>query len=81
MAHKLNPFATELRVPTLSATIMQSVAINSTYRIKQARIEADLLIQLDTSGTSILQWDAYMDMINLGYETAKPLIEDWLQKE
>lgn len=76
---KLNPFSEEIRVPTFINILSRCVLVNSIHTLSEMQDQADLLIQPPLSDVDVQDWSAYEEIIELGYQTAKQQIEEWLK--
>lgn len=74
---RLNPFVKPIEVPTLSGTLVRALDLNSAYRIQATRHLADLLIEPQTQEIGIMDWASSDQLIEAGYQAAKPKIETW----
>lgn len=77
MRSRVNPMATAPRVPSLAGTILRAFIINSNYQLERTRHLADLLIQLDTGEYNIMDWSAYQELIEIGYDEAARQLSGW----
>lgn len=71
---RVNPFAQPIHVPTLAGTMLRTVEVNSLYHRKVAEQLADLLIEPDMRDFNFLDFAAYREMEQRGYETGRAAI-------
>jgi len=68
---RINPFGEPLRVPTLGGTILRTMEVNSLYQRKTAEQLADILIEPDVGDFSFLDFAAFRDLEQRGYDAAR----------
>jgi predicted acylesterase/phospholipase RssA/CRP-like cAMP-binding protein len=68
--------------PKISSTLLRSMLVGSIHHRDRLIAEApvDLLLDLDMSGTGLLDFDQVGAVADRGYALAKPLIEAWLDE-
>jgi predicted acylesterase/phospholipase RssA/CRP-like cAMP-binding protein len=81
LLNRLNPFGKRMDLPTIPTLVVRAIELFNVLRIKTALqgYSDDLILQLETSGISGLDFTAYHRIVELGYKQAKPLIEGWAQ--
>jgi len=79
--HRLNPFAGQVRAPSLFENLVRSLEINSAYRVRSPafRQHADLLIQMPDRRFGRLEFGIYAEMIEMGYQETRRQLEQWSQ--
>jgi NTE family protein/lysophospholipid hydrolase len=77
LRRRINPFAKPVSVPSIAATIMRTLDVNSTYLLQQTRGLADVIISPDTREYHNLDWAAYPHLVELGYQAAKKELAEW----
>lgn len=68
--------------PRMTAVLMRSM-ITASMRERDAQVHdglADCYLDLDIRGVSMLEFDTPRQVAQRGYETAMPLLEDWMQR-
>lgn len=78
--HRINPFSKKMNVPTLAETMLRTVEVNSLYHRKEAVRYADILIEPDTRIYNFLDFAAYRELEQKGYEAGIAAINAWRQK-
>lgn len=68
---RLNPLEKAIRVPSLYGIVMRTIHVNSTYRLKTERDLADALIEPPVARFGTLQFEAYEEIIETGYQAAR----------
>lgn len=68
---RINPFVEPEHVPTLGATLLRSLEVNSAYRRKSALRQVDIYIEPDVAEFGILDFAAYEALDARGYEAAR----------
>jgi predicted acylesterase/phospholipase RssA len=74
---RLNPFAKRMRVPTLFETVTRATVMNSRYRLRSVLDMADVLIEPETSQFGSMDWSAYPQISEQGYQAAHTQIAAW----
>jgi predicted acylesterase/phospholipase RssA/CRP-like cAMP-binding protein len=74
---RLNPFAKRMRVPTLFETVTRATVMNSRNRLRSMLDQADILIEPDTSQFASMDWSAYEQIAEQGYQAARTQIAAW----
>lgn len=75
---RMNPFGKPLRVPTLPGIMLRTVEVNSLYHRREAERFADILIEPDTSRFTFLDFAAYRELEQCGYEAGRAALAAWL---
>lgn len=65
---RINPFGKRLHVPTLTGTMLRTVEVNSLYQRRAAEQLADLLIEPDVRDFNFLDFAAFRELEQRGYE-------------
>jgi predicted acylesterase/phospholipase RssA len=68
---RVNPFGQPMHAPTLVATILRTMEVNSLYQRRAAEQLADVLIEPDVRDINFLNFAAYRDLEQRGYEAAR----------
>ncbi len=68
---RLNPFARALKAPNLLDIVAGVVYSNNCYRLNETWRCADLLINVPVEAYGLLEFDKYLQVIELGYRAAK----------
>jgi predicted acylesterase/phospholipase RssA/CRP-like cAMP-binding protein len=68
---RINPFGQRIHVPTLASTMLRTVEVNSLYQRRTVERLADVLIEPDVSDFSFLDFAAYREMEQRGYEAGR----------
>jgi predicted acylesterase/phospholipase RssA len=67
---RINPFTKPRRLPTIGSTLIRSMEISSAYQLKMGESLADVLIEPDVMQFGTLDFGAYEEIIELGYQAA-----------
>jgi predicted acylesterase/phospholipase RssA/CRP-like cAMP-binding protein len=65
---RINPMAKRMNVPNIGSTIIRSMEVSSVYRINTEESLADLVIEPAVMHYGTLDFAAYEDIIELGYQ-------------
>lgn len=68
---KLNPFGMKTKVPSLFSTITRATGVYSKSRLRELVKQADVLVEPDTSPYGVMEWSAYRELIEAGYQAGK----------
>jgi len=68
---RLNPFAAEIKAPTLIDIVGGIVHSNNRYRLNEVWRSADLLIRVPVEAYGLLEFEKYAELIETGYTAAK----------
>ena len=68
---RINPFGKPIRVPTLAGTMLRTVEVNSLYQRRTVEQLADVLIEPDVREFNFLDFAAYRELEQRGYEAAR----------
>ncbi|MCP4397167.1 MAG: cyclic nucleotide-binding domain-containing protein [bacterium] len=74
---KLNPFVPQIEVPRLLDILIESITVNSAYNLMSIQHQADVFIDPPTGLFDSRDWNAYRDISEVGYQTAKQQIKEW----
>jgi predicted acylesterase/phospholipase RssA/CRP-like cAMP-binding protein len=68
----INPFARQVEAPLLFETLLRSIEVNIAQRLKSPAFRqlADVLIEPQVSRFGMLDFDAYEELIDIGYQEA-----------
>lgn len=77
LGQRLNPFRPAPAVPSLLGSLMRVLGANSLYRAEAVRPLADLIIRPPVRGIGLLEFDAYAEIIEIGYQTARQALAEW----
>lgn len=68
--------------PRITSTLLRALIVGSNqHRDRNGiRSHADLYLDLDLRGVPMLDFDAVEELAQKGYDTAMPLLEDWLAR-
>jgi lysophospholipid hydrolase len=78
---RLNPFAKTMQVPPIMNTLFRTLQVNSQYHFKSVAQLADLSIVLHQNFYRFFELEKYQEIIDLGYESAKPQLEAWWHED
>ena len=67
---RINPFTKPKRIPSIGSTLIRSMEISSAYQLKMGESLADVLIEPDVMQFGTLDFAAYREIIELGYQAA-----------
>lgn len=68
---RLNPFGRKMQAPSLVDIVAGVVYSNNCYRLNETWRCADLLIDVPVEAYGLLEFDKYLQIIELGYQAAK----------
>ena len=70
----VNPFARHVEAPSLFETLLRTIDVNIAQRLKSPAFRqlADVLIEPQVSRFGMLDFDAYAELIDIGYQEALP---------
>jgi len=70
----INPFAHQVEAPSLFEMLLRTVDVNIAQRLKSLAFRqlADVLIEPQISRFGMLDFDAYAELIDIGYQEALP---------
>lgn len=71
---KVLPWAKRLRAPSLVGSILRAQEINSVMAIRSSLRFVDLLVEPPVDHVKIHQYDRYPELIQAGYDAARPAI-------
>ena len=80
LLNRLNPFSKRLCVPSLIGTMMRIGGINGLRQSKVEEALADVIIHPDVKKFSIMDYPAFAQIIQAGYEAALGVLKDWQAK-
>jgi predicted acylesterase/phospholipase RssA len=72
---RINPLAKPIRVPSLVGTMLRTMEVNSLYHRRAAEQLADVLIEPDVRDVNFLDFAAYRDLEQRGYDAARAALE------
>jgi CRP-like cAMP-binding protein/predicted acylesterase/phospholipase RssA len=75
--HRLNPFATPLKVPTIGQIMMRVAIINDAQHMRTARGLADFYMRLELGSYGMLEFGALDQIVAAGYRSAQAIIATW----
>jgi NTE family protein len=69
----INPFARQVEAPMLFETLLRTVEVNIAQRLKSPAFRrlADVLVEPQVSRFGMLDFEAYADMIEIGYREGR----------
>jgi predicted acylesterase/phospholipase RssA len=76
---RLNPWQTEITAPSFPATLMRLMDLSSASRRAKQPDYAELYIRPPVQHFGTLDFAAYDDIIEIGYQSALPQLEAWLK--
>jgi len=74
---RLNPRGRKTQIPNLVEVAYYSSGMRARQEIERQIANTDLLIDINTDGFSLFGYERIDDLIELGYQTAVPLLEGW----
>ncbi len=77
LGQRLNPFVPAPAVPSLLGSLMRVLGVNSLYRAEAVCPLADLIIRPPVRGIGLLEFDAYAEIIEVGYRAARQALAAW----
>lgn len=75
--NKLNPFAKPMQVPSLTDTLMRTIDLVTQFNLRESLALADLVIVPQVDHINPLQWEAWKEGVDLGYQAAQHALEGW----
>jgi len=79
LAGRLFPFLRKYRVPSLATTILKATEIGTQQQVRAAGKRADLLLQPPVRQFGLTNVKAFEQIVETGYQYAKPELEKWLR--
>jgi len=73
---KLNPFATNIRIPRLVETLLRSTDIKSIIRLNETKAMLDVLIEPNVSEIPLMEFKSYKRISEIGYEEALKVLDE-----
>ena len=80
LGRRLNPFAKQVRTPSLVATVMRSLEVNSARSSRDQRNRAHLLLEPNVRSVGLLDFHRFRDAADIGYECARDVVSAWAQE-
>lgn len=77
---RLNP-VNGTNFPTIFDITMRSIFLNGVKDADQIRQEVDLYIEPPLEQFSFMAMSHFDTIVNIGYHTARPLIEEWIERD
>jgi predicted acylesterase/phospholipase RssA len=68
---RINPLVKPMNVPNIGSTLIRAMELSSVYRIKTEESLADLVIEPEVMHFGTLDFAAYEEIIELGYQSAR----------
>lgn len=81
LAGRYLPFFKKHRVPSMMTTILKATEIGTLAQVRQSGEQADLLIQPPVRQFGLTEVKAFDEVVNIGYESAKGQLTQWLESE
>jgi NTE family protein len=72
-----NPFGSPMLVPSIASILMRTVSLQGIRSGERGLDGADLVFEPPCQGHKLLDWQALDTIMDAGYRTAVPLIEQW----
>jgi predicted acylesterase/phospholipase RssA len=76
---QIKPGASAHKVPKIFDILMRSATIASTRAAQKMSREVSLFLHPPTEAFGMTEWNAFDHLVELGYESSKAPIEDWLR--
>jgi lysophospholipid hydrolase len=76
LVSRMVPSSHQITAPNLLDIVAGIIYSNNRYRMNETRNRADLIINVDTAGLGLLDFDKYEQIIELGYLCAKEQIKN-----
>ncbi|MEZ4956365.1 MAG: patatin-like phospholipase family protein [Saprospiraceae bacterium] len=64
-------------IPSLMSTIIQATTLNSDFRSRQMRLQADIFLNPDLSRFGLMEWKKYDEIVEMGYRHTIERLKDW----
>ncbi len=74
---KFNPFSKGEKAPQIMNIMMRTIEVNTVSHLEDSKELTDIFIQPPIHKFSIRDFDAYQEIIEVGYQEAKRCIEQW----
>lgn len=78
---KVNPFSTGEKAPQIMNIMMRTIEVNTVSHLDESKEITDIFIQPPINDFSIKDFDAYDEIIEVGYKEAKKSIAAWQKKK
>jgi predicted acylesterase/phospholipase RssA/CRP-like cAMP-binding protein len=75
---RINPFRPPIRVPSLAATVWRAHEISGASEARRNQAMADLLVQPDVGAFSLMDYESYKPIIEIGYQAAREKAAEWM---
>jgi predicted acylesterase/phospholipase RssA len=80
LARFLNPFKKNVQVPGMFENLVRVIALNGVQQARARRELADVYIRPEVERFNILDFPAYKEIIELGYQAGRVEIAQWLKR-
>ncbi len=77
LGKRINPASKAPKVPPIAATIMRTLDVNSLALARKNELLCDLLLQPEPTRYSLLDFEAYDNIMQLGYDESIAALRDW----
>ena len=79
--NKLNPFQTTVQVPSMGGLSQSLAYVCSRQRVSHVKAQyTDLFLKPPVENFTLLQFEKYVELEEIGYTYSKSLIEDWMKE-
>ena len=80
MVNSLNPFTKTVRVPSMGDLSQKLIWVSSKIHLSEVMNNADLFLTPPVSHYGTLEFDKMDEIVELGYEYAKPRIDAFIKE-
>ena len=75
-----NPFSKTVKIPSMGDISERLAWVNGDRQRKKVREDIDLFLQPPVANYGVLEYDKFEELVEIGYEYAKPRIENFIRK-
>ena len=75
---KINPLISQVKAPSLMGTLKRVVELNSVRQRRRNKELADVFIDPEVERFGLADFDAYEELIKIGYDAAQEPLQAWL---
>jgi predicted acylesterase/phospholipase RssA/CRP-like cAMP-binding protein len=81
--NRLNPLVKSRNVPSLPGLMMRTSELSNVLRTRKTlqSLKDDLILQIETSGFGLLDFDSHDALVELGYQQSRQKIAEWLEAQ
>ena len=75
-----NPFVKTVKIPSMGDISERLAWVNGDVQKKKVREDIDLFLQPPVANYGVLEYDKFDEIVQIGYEHAKPRVENFVKK-